>query len=553
MEIFEATLALLAAALILSAMATRFAIPYPSFLVMGGLILGFLPIVPGVELDPELAFALFLPPILFEAAYYTSWRDFRANGRAIASLAVGLVAFSTWAVARVADRLIPEMPLGSAVVLGAIVSPPDAAAATAVLRRMHLPRRVIAIVEGESLVNDAVALVIYNFAVAAVVTGRFSRSDAALALGVTIVGSIALGLFIGWAWTKLAERLTDPLLAIPGSFLTAFAAYLAAERLDLSGVLSVVAAGLYFARRAPTALTADARLGGAVVWRTTIFILNALAFVLVGLQLPQILNDLRDYPIATLATDGAAIAGTAILVRLVWVVGISQTLRLVSRRSHRERFGSWREALVIGWSGMRGLVSLAAALALPETTADGLPFPARPLVLFLAFAVILGTLVAQGLTLSSLVRLVGLDHDSGDDEEEREARMAAAKAAIDAIDALAENPALPKEVLDRVRYLYSARISQLSSDLESSPDQPSHGDFADAVRLAAIAAERKAVLVLRRTQTIGDAALHRVQQDLDLLELAIKRRRASYAQASWVDLSDRAAGRVQRDPSHTAA
>lgn len=541
MEIFEAILALLAAALLLSSVAGRFAVPYPSFLVLGGLVLGFLPIVPGVELDPELAFALFLPPILFEAAYYTSWRDFRANIRTIASLAIVLVGVSTWVVARVADWLIPEMPLGAAVVLGAIVSPPDAAAATAVLRRMHLPRRVIAIVEGESLVNDAVALVIYNFAVAAVVTGRFSASDAGIALVATIVGSLALGLFFGWAWSKLAEKITDPLIAITTSFLVAFAAYLAAERLDLSGVLSVVAAGLYFARQAPTALSADVRLGANAVWQLAIFILNALAFVLIGLQLPQILADLKGYSIATLAIDGAVIAGTVILVRLAWVIGVTQALRWRARASRKGSFADWREATVIGWSGMRGLVSLAAALALPETTIDGSPFPARALVLFLSFAVILGTLVVQGLTLGTLVRLLGLDHDRTDEEEERLARIEAANAAISAIDGLAENPALPKEVLDRIRYLYSSRIPQLSSEAGAPSDNPSHGDFSDAVRLAAIAAERKAVLRLRRARSIGDAALHRIEQDLDLLELAIKRRRPAYARATWIDLSDRAA------------
>jgi CPA1 family monovalent cation:H+ antiporter len=550
LEIFEATLALLAAALVLSALAGRLAIPYPSFLVVGGLVLGFLPIVPGIELDPGLAFTLFLPPILFEAAYYTSWRDFRANGQAIGGLAIALVAFSTFAIARVADWLIPEMPLGAAVVLGAIVSPPDAAAATAVLRRMRLPRRVVAIVEGESLVNDAVALVIYNFAVAAVVTGRVSASDAALALLATVAGSLAIGFVIGWAWTKLAERLADPLIAIAMSFMVAFGAYLAAERLDLSGVLSVVAAGLYFAWKAPTSLSADARLGGAAVWRLVIFVLNALAFVLIGLQLPQILGDLKGYSLATLAKDGAVIAGTAIVIRLAWVLGFSQTLRLIARPSRKPNFVDWREAIVIGWSGMRGLVSLAAALALPDTTIDGAPFPARALVLFLSFAVILGTLVVQGLSLGSLVRLLGLDHDSGDEEEERLARIAAANAAIDAIDSLAENAALPREVLDRIRYTYSARIPQLSSQSTGDAENASHGDFADAVRLAAIAAERRAVLALRHGRKIGDGALHRVQQALDLLELAIKARRPAYARASWIDLSERAAGRGR--PPHAA-
>lgn len=539
METFEATLALLAAALLLSAIAGRLAIPYPSFLVVGGLVLGFLPVVPGVELNPRLAFALFLPPILFEAAFLTSWRDFRANAKPIAGLAVVLVGVTTWVVARVADRLIPEMPLGAAVVLGAIVSPPDAAAATAVLRRLKLPRRVIAIVEGESLVNDAVALVIYNFAVAAVVTGKFSTAEAAIALAVTSAGSLAIGLAIGWAWSKLSERLSDPLISVAASFLVAFGAYLAPEMFGLSGVISVVAAGLLFAWRAPSILSADVRLNASAVWRFAIFILNALAFVLIGLQLPGILRELASYSIATLAMDGAVIAGTAILVRLVWVIGVSQLLRMTSRRKRKGEFADWREATVIGWSGMRGLVSLAAALSLPDTIADGTPFPARALVQFLAFSVILGTLVVQGLSLGALVRLVSLDHDSTDDDEECLARIEAANAAIAAIDALAENPALPRDILDRIRFLYAARLQQLAGDVELPEGDPSNGDFSDAVRLAAIAAERSAVLDLRRRRGIGDAAVHRIQGDLDLLELALKRRRVGNPRITWLDLSAR--------------
>lgn len=539
MEIFEATLALLAAALVLSSIAARLAVPYPSFLVLGGLALGFLPVIPGIELDPALAFALFLPPILFEAAYYTSWRDFLANWRPIASLAVALVALSTWVVAVVADRLIPEMPLGVAVVLGAIVSPPDAAAATAVLRRFRLPRRVITIVEGESLVNDAVALVIYNFAVIAVVTGSFSRTSAGIALVVTIVASTALGLAIGWAWSKLAGRISDTLINVTASFLVAFAAYLVAEQLGLSGVLAVVASGLFFASRAPFALTADTRLSSGVIWRLAIFILNAVAFVLIGLQLPNILSALSGYSLVILAEDAAVIAGTVILVRLAWVMGVWQTMRLLRRRAP---FPNWREALVIGWSGMRGLVSLAAALALPETTGGGAPFPARALVLFLSFAVILATLVVQGLTLGLLVRVLGVDDDGVTDREERLARIEAANAAIAVIDRLAETPALPRDALDRIRLIYTTRAQQLVEDAGANPGNPSNADFSDAVRLAAVAAERETVLRLRHDRVIGDEVLRRIERDLDLTELAVKRHRPAYSKATWLKLAHNPGG-----------
>lgn len=538
MEIFEATLALLAAALLLSWVAGRFAVPYPSFLVLGGLVLGFLPILPRVDLDPAIAFAVFLPPILFEAAYWTSWRDFRANARPIFGLAVVLVGVTTWAVAKVAGLLIPELPAGSAIVLGAIVSPPDAAAATAVMRRMRLPRRLITIVEGESLVNDAAALVIYNFSIAAVVTGHFSASESALALARTAGGGVLLGLLVGWAWTRIATRTRDPLIGVAASFLVAFSTYLAAERLGVSGVLAVVSAGLFFAWRAPESLNAETRLQAGAVWSLAIFILNALAFVLIGLQLPQILEDLAGYSILRLLTDGAIIAGTVIAIRLAWVAGAYLILRLEGAAKARRYFAGWRELTVIGWSGMRGLVSLAAALALPGTIADGSPFPARALILFLAFSVVFATLVVQGLTLGGLIRLLEVGDDGADDEEERLARIEAATAAICAIDSLAENPALPRDVLDRLRILYVGRIEQADSGHGRSSD-PSNADFLDAARLAAIAAEREAILRLRHDRKIGDVPMHKIERELDLLELTIKRRQPTYSRVTWIDLASR--------------
>jgi CPA1 family monovalent cation:H+ antiporter len=544
LEIFEATLALLATALLLSLVAGRLAIPYPSVLVVGGLGLGLFQLGPPVELNPALAFVLFLPPILFEAAYYTSWRDFLANAMPIGSLAVVLVALSTYVVAVVADRLIPELPIQAAFVLGAIVSPPDAAAATAVLSRVKLPRRIVTIVEGESLVNDAVALVLYNFAVELTVVGDVSPTKAAVTLVLSVIGSTALGLAIGWAWSKVAERITDPLVTVTASFIVAYGAYIAAEQLHGSGVLAVVAAGLHFAWRAPGVLAPDVRLSAGAVWRLVIFVLNAIAFVLIGLQLPQIVAALPDYSIGTLALDAGVIAGTVILVRLAWVVGVSQLLRRLGGERARHKIGDWRESLIIGWSGMRGLVSLAAALALPETVNGGAPFPARALVLFLAFAVILATLVLQGLTLGSLIRVLKVKEDDGAAQEERLARVGAATAAIETIDTLAENPALPREVLDRLRLLYIARIQQASDDRD--PADPSNADFADAVRLAAIAAERKALLDLRRRRIIGDGPLHAIQRELDLTEIALKRRQPGYSRTTWLDLAQKTA---QAQPS----
>ncbi len=534
MEIFEATLALLSAALILTGIAGRLAIPYPSLLVIGGLVLGFMPHAPETVLQPRLAFALFLPPILLEAAYNTSIRDFITNIRPIASLAVVLVCISTAAVAFVAEWLIPELPLSAAIVLGAIVSPPDAAAATAVLRRSKLPARIVTIIEGESLVNDAVALVIYNFAVAAVVTGRFSASVAGLTLAISLVGSVALGALIGLGWSKLSKYIDDPLIGITASFLIAFAAYAIAEQLHVSGVLTVVSTGVFFAWRAPSVLTADFRLHAEPVWELAIFILNAFAFILIGLQLPAIIHDLNAYSIATLAIDAGVIAGTVIAIRLIWVVGVRALLKWLGTKKIRADIGGWRESVVIGWSGMRGLISLAAALALPETIDGGGPFPARALILFLSFSVILATLVVQGMSLAPLIRVVGLKDDDIAQQEERLARSEAATAAIATIDKLAEIPALPREVLDRLRLIYLARLQQASAETDTS-DNPSNADFLDAVRLATIGSSRAAVLRLAHKKLIGHGPLHKIQRELDLEEAAVKRGRPDYAITSWLN------------------
>jgi CPA1 family monovalent cation:H+ antiporter len=284
-------------------------------------------------------------------------------------------------------------------------------------------------------------------------------------------------------------------------------------------------------------MSADIRLNATAVWRLAIFVLNALAFILIGLQLPQIIEALPQYSIYTLAEDAIVIAGTVILVRLVWVMGVWQILRWIGGKKTKQTFAHWREALVIGWSGMRGLISLAAALSLPMTIFDDSPFPARALVMFLSFAVILATLVIQGLSLGGLIRLVGLKDDDASDREERLARAEAANAAIAAIDGLAETPALPHDILDRLRQLYANRLTRLNEEEDGDPDNPSNADFSDAVRLAAIAAEHGALLTLKKSRTISDETWRMLQRELDMAEFSIRRRKPSYSHASWLDLT----------------
>jgi CPA1 family monovalent cation:H+ antiporter len=361
------------------------------------------------------------------------------------------------------------------------------------------------------------------------------------------VGSIALGLAIGWAFSKLAERIADPVISVSASFLVAFGTYLAAIAIHVSGVLAVVTAGLFFAWRAPRVLTPDVRLSSTAFWKIAIFILNALAFVLIGLQLPEIIKDLpKDYTVRTLAIDAGVIAGTVILVRLVWVVGVSQFLRWIGGAQARREIGDWREAVVIGWSGMRGLISLAAALALPETIDNGQPFPARALILFLAFAVILATLVIQGLSLGTVIRMLRIEGDPDGEREERLARTEATHAALAAIERLTQAPGAMTGELDHLRLYYVTRLGQWADDDAEDPADPRRAEFADAVRLATVAAERQAVLDLRHRRIIGDEALHQVQSELDLIESAVRRRRPGYSPTTWIELARRSA---QSEPS----
>lgn len=518
----ETVVLLLMVVLALVTLAQRVVVPYPILLVLGGLVLSFLPVVPVVPLDPDLVFLIFLPPILWSAAYFTSLRDFVANLRPITLLAVGLVLATSVAVAVVARLILPGLGWPAALALGAIVSPPDAVAATAIARRVGLPHRIVTILEGESLINDATTLVLYRAAVAAAASGGLALEQVASQFVVAAVGGVAIGLTVG-VLTRWALRVTsDSLAAIAVTLLAPYAAWIVGERLHTSAVLACVAGGLYVRQSFSEVVTPATRLQSRAVWDLLVFVLNGFIFILIGLQLASIRQTGLSTPWSTLILHGALVSATAIGVRLLWVPLAPALSRLptafLSRRRRARRQPTPRAAaFVVGWAGMRGIVSLASALALPLTTGSGAPFPFREEIIVLAFAVILSTLVVQGLTLSPLIRWLRLGQDATLEAEETHAREVATRAALARLDDVALAPWSRREEVERMRVFYAQRLARSSPLLQSADPARRQGQAAyRRLRHATLDAERQAVVALRDAGVISDEVLHRLEQELDV-------------------------------------
>jgi CPA1 family monovalent cation:H+ antiporter len=524
--IVEIFVGMFLAVVVLALMARRFHIPYPIFFVIGGTLLGLVPELPQVRLNPDLVFLVVLPPLLFPAALFTSWRDFRANLRPIMLLAVGLVLFTTVAVAYLAEYFF-HLPLAAGFVLGAIISPPDAIAATAIAERLKIPRRIVAIIEGESLVNDATALVAYRLAVVAVATGSYSWAQAGADFLLVGAGGILAGLLIGWLAEQFHRRVDDAPIEITVSLLTPYAAYLLAERLQVSGVLAVVTTGLYLGWRAPLLLSFQTRLRGGPVWEMLEFLLNGLVFILIGLQLPEILSVLsrERIPVHVLVWDAVAVTLAIIVLRILWVIPATYLPRLLFKKlRRRDPYPKWQHVAIVAWTGMRGVVSLAAALALPEHKADGSPFPGRDLILFLTFVIIFATLVVQGLSLPPLIRWLGVKDDGAIEQEEREARLRANQAALARLNELTEPDAPRLEALDRLRVEYEDHILQLQSQEPETAGAPLRLFSSEYERLSyeTLQIERRTIINLRNAGTINDEVLRRIQRDIDLAEARLR-------------------------------
>src|SRR5881392_2783930 len=518
----ELILICLVAVALLAIVARKLRIPYPILLTIGGGVLALIPGLPAIHLDPKLVFNLFLPPLIYPAAVYTSWRDFRTNLRPIILLATVLVLVTMAATAYVFHSLV-GLPLAVGFVFGALISPPDAVAALSVTQNLRVPRKIIVILEGESLVNDATSFIAFRFAVAAVMTGTFSLSQASLRFVFVAAGGICVGLAVGWMATQVQKRLDDPPVQTMLSLLTPYVAFFSSQRLHVSGILAVVIAGMYYGWRAPQILSGRMRLQAVPVWEMVLFILNGILFMLIGLQLPQVVHTLAPGSAFRVTKLAVFVLLVIVLVRFFWMFAATYLPRFLSRSFRRKHRMPWQHTALIAWTGMRGADSLAGALAIPFLLPTGEPFPGRNLILLLTFCVIFGTLVLQGLTLTPLVRWLGVVDDHVTEKEERLARLKANEAALARLEAIESSRRARHETVERLRTEYVDRIQQLRREVpHESVKRLFSEDFEELAR-EALQTERDTVLGLRNEEAINDQALRRIQRDIDLAEARLQR------------------------------
>jgi CPA1 family monovalent cation:H+ antiporter len=533
MQVFEVVIALLLGGAALAGIARHFGAPYPALVALAGAGLALVPGTPTLVLDPELALALFVAPVLVDAAFDASARDMRVNWRPIASLALGAVALTIVVVAVVARLLVPDMPWAAAIALGAIVAPPDAAAATTVLKQLRPPNRLLVILEGESLFNDASALLVYRLAVGATMTGFISGWSVVPMLLVVTVGSVVLALVLSRLSLMVIVRISDVSTAVIVQFCGSFFVWILAEQLKLSGIITTVVFAMAASRRAPELIPPRLRIQSWAVWEVAVFVLNVLAFILVGFQLKSILARLTEATGQRYAIFAAAVCLVVILARIAWVTGAAEFSRWRCRPSVDGTPGprdavalDRRSAAVVGWCGMRGTVTLAAALALPAA------FPLRDLILTTAFGVTLGTLVLQGLTLRPLILRLGIKDDGSIEREVRLARVESLRAAVDAVAACHGDESA--ELVQR-RFTIQLLRAEKAFDADgpvanraapegpgpnsSSSSEAANADDDSVVIRAATEAQRRRLVALRGDGTIGDAAFQRLEEELDWSEL----------------------------------
>lgn len=517
MAVFELTIALLLVGAVLSLAADRLFVPYPALLALAGAALALLPGTPQVTLDPRLALALFVAPVLLDAAFDTSPRDLKRNVVAVSSLALLAVGATITTVAWVARHLVPDMGWAAAIALGAIVAPPDTSAATAVLRRLRPPHRLMIILQGESLFNDASSLLVYRLAVTAATTGAISAWNIAPMFLLTCGGGVVAGYLLARLYLWATNRVHDIPVSVILQFIGTFAVWLLAERLGLSAILTVIAYAMTLARHAPARSDARRRLSSYAVWEVAVFVMNVLAFVMIGLQLRGIAMRMHSSDTRTYIACAAAVCITVVITRLAWVLFYNTIACWVA-----EHIGGGKRlltipsgggSLIVGWCGMRGIVTLAAALALPDGSAAP-AFPYRDLIVLCAFSVVLTTLVIQGMTLRPLLVWLGLKDDGSVDRELRLARAETARAALAVLDGQSSRP-----LVDELRRGYEARLrTNTPSAVEEQPTSadPDHTHVQNRV----VAAQRTALMDLRERWVIGDDAFHAAEEEIDLLELA---------------------------------
>ncbi|MGD0968858.1 MAG: Na+/H+ antiporter [Candidatus Aquilonibacter sp.] len=522
--------ALFGGVIVSAIVARRLRIPYPIAFVVIGLAFAFIPGMPKRELNPQLLFLVVLPPLLFSGGWTTDWFEFKRNFGGISTLAVGLVLFTTVVVAVLA-RKVAGFDWSTAFVLGAIVSPPDAVAAEAIFERMAVPRRIVSIVTGEGLVNDGTALVIYRFAVAAAVSGVFSFVHASIAFVLNVVLGIAFGLLVGVVLEFLLNLLTrfdvdDPSVAIVVSLLAPYAAYLPADALGVSGVLAAVAAGIYSSRRSQAIFTPEQRVIASSVWTVMLLLLNGIVFLQIGLILPRIVRSLGP-SIGTYLWLAAIVSAAVIVVRFLWVYPVARLRRLIPGVAKRDPLPSWQQLLVVDWSGMRGIVSLAAALALPFRNAAGAPLGGRSEIIFVTLCVIVVTLLLHGLTLGPLIEWLGISETSTRRTQEMTIRVQALQEGLDYLKSIEPTLTTPgeSEALGRLLSEYQRRIEHLQGHLDDHEGRLGAEDDREADRrleLAALDAERREIARLRSRGAIPDDVYQSIEYDLDLAGLRLQ-------------------------------
>ncbi len=523
MENISIIIILLAIVTALAQVTDRIKIPYPILLVLVGIGIGLVPGLPHVDLNPDIVFLVFLPPVLYAAAWSTSWPDFKESIRPISLLAVGCVLFTTVLVAMAAHYFIPGFGWAESFVLGAIISPPDAVAATAATKGLKLPKRIITILEGESLVNDATGLIAYRYAIAATASGSFIFWLAGINFFYVAGLGILMGLAVGYIFFWI-HKITPNNATTDTTFtlLTPYAAYLVAEEFHASGVLAVVAAGLFLSPRSSEVFSNRTRLQATAVWDTMIFILNGVIFILIGLQLPMILDNIKQHSLTSLIIYGSLVSLVTVIARIIWVFPGTYIPRWLSKGiREREPETTVRRVSIVAWSGMRGIVSLAAALALPIMATDKMAFPNRDMIIFLTFCVIFVTLVLQGMTMRRLIRWLGVKEDDKHAREEEAARVRISSSVIEHIE---ENYSLTlsEAVLNQIKSKYEIRIQRIRKDSTEQRMTPEQISEFHRIQQELLAREREFILNMRKEGKISDEVLRKVEYELDLEEARLE-------------------------------
>ncbi|RDC62319.1 Na+/H+ antiporter [Adhaeribacter pallidiroseus] len=523
MKDLEVIILLLSITILAALVAIKIKIAYPIFLVIIGLLIGLLPGLPMIKLDPDIALLVFLPPALYAAAWNTSWRDIKKYRRPISFLAIGCVLFTTSIIAYISSYLIPGFSLAEGFILGAIVSPPDAVAATSVTKGLRVPRRIITVLEGESLVNDASGLIAYRYAVAAVLTGQFVFWEAGLQFFIVGIAGVLIGFLVGYGVYYLHQFINGiPTIDTALTLVTPYLSFLLAEHFHFSGVLAVVTSGLFLTRKLHATFTHNTRLQANYVWDIIIFLLNAVIFIIIGLQLPVILTSISNYSFRNLIFYGLVISVVTMLIRIVWVFPGTYLPRILSKHIRTtETRPSWQAVFIVSWSGMRGIVSLAAALALPVSLADGTVFPGRDLIIFLTFCVILYSLVVHGLTLPLLIKKFDLPVEVNSKEVEKKVRMQMASRAITHMESNFSPENISNEILQFLKNKYELQIDQINGRVRTDNShvdpkllfQEFHAAQCELFRI-----ERQVLQELRQADSIEEEILRKLDNELDLEE-----------------------------------